>query len=108
MSVGLHEQRRRVGTDPEERGVTERHHAGERPDRPGRRAVVRLTQHGVHLFVKVVQSWARSEFFQYVPDEMKEFATGELEAALRDFRADVAVHSAKDLPSELPADKARQ
>ena len=26
------------------------------------------------LFVKVVQSWARSEFFQYVPDEMKEFA----------------------------------
>jgi len=26
------------------------------------------------LFVKVVQSWSRSEFFQYVPDEMKEFA----------------------------------
>ena len=26
------------------------------------------------LFVKVVQSWARSEFFRYVPDEMKEFA----------------------------------
>jgi len=26
------------------------------------------------LFVKVVQSWARSPFFAYVPDEMKEFA----------------------------------
>jgi hypothetical protein len=26
------------------------------------------------MFVKVVQSWARSEFFQYVPDHMKEFA----------------------------------
>jgi hypothetical protein len=26
------------------------------------------------LFVKVVQSWARSEFFQFVPDEMKESA----------------------------------
>lgn len=26
------------------------------------------------LFVKVVQSWSRSEFFQYVPDEMKAFA----------------------------------
>ena len=26
------------------------------------------------LFVKVVQSWARSPFFEYVPDEMKEYA----------------------------------
>ena len=26
------------------------------------------------LFVKVVQSWARHEFFQFVPDEMKEMA----------------------------------
>lgn len=61
----------------------------------------RLPQYGFKL-LKLVTTGDRQETWSLEQQGGLGLFTGELEAALHDHRADIAVHSAKDLPSEMP------
>jgi hydroxymethylbilane synthase len=62
----------------------------------------RLAHHAFRV-LKLMTTGDRQEEWSLQQEGGKGLFTGELELALRDFRADLAVHSAKDLPTEINA-----
>jgi hydroxymethylbilane synthase len=62
----------------------------------------RLAHHAFRT-LKLTTTGDRQEEWSLGQEGGKGLFTGELESALRDFRADLAVHSAKDLPTESDA-----